>query len=199
MLSLPDVSSLMLSSLLLSRRAEYWLCIDRAMLYNVPLDPAAGIGITRPYCCTVSVMADIDVDGGEDGGRGLFGRRRGRGRLRIEARGNNPTDLSRRGGGCVKDAMPFVCLLSLGANVNANPIDGSYSLDEVVVVGRPSSDDDNDDDDNGDGGRVSPLPLLPSWMTGEGGGQGGYDSIPTSFLVEHEFQSVWISEFQSKF
>jgi hypothetical protein len=41
-----------------------WLCIDRAMLYDVPLDPAAGIGITRPYCCTVSVMADIDVDGG---------------------------------------------------------------------------------------------------------------------------------------
>jgi hypothetical protein len=199
MLSLPNVSSLMSLLSLLSRRAEYWLCINRAMLYNVPLDPAASIGITRPYRCTVSVMVDIDVDGGKDGGRGSFGRRRGRGRLRIEACGNNPTDLSHGGGGCIEDAMPFVRLLSLGANVNANPIDGSYSLDEVVVVDRLSSDDDNNNDNNGNGGQISPLPLLPSWMTGERGGQGGCDSIPTSFLVEHKFQSVWISEFQSEF
>jgi hypothetical protein len=129
-----------------------WLCINRAMSYDVPLDPTAGIGITRPYCCTVSVMADMDVDGGGGGGRGSFGRRRGRGGLRIEARGNNPTDLGRGGDGCVKDAMPFVRLLSLGANVNANPIYGSYSLDEVVVMDRPSS------EDNGNGGPFSRNP-----------------------------------------
>jgi hypothetical protein len=122
------------------------------MLYDVPLDPAAGIGITRPYCCTVSVMADIDVDGGGGGGRGSFGRRRGRGGLRIEACGNDPTNLSHGGDGCVKDAMPFVRLLSLGANVDANPVYGSYSLDEVVVVDHPSS------DDNGDGGPFSRNP-----------------------------------------
>ncbi len=92
------------------------------MSYNVLLDPAAGIGITRPYCCTVSVMADIDVDGGRGGGRGSFGKRRGRGGLRIEARGNDPTDLSHGGDGCVEDAMPFICLLSLGANVDADAV-----------------------------------------------------------------------------
>ncbi len=60
-----------------------WLCIDRAMSYDVPLDPAAGIGITRPYFCMVSVMADIDVDGGRGRGRGPLGRRKGRGGLRL--------------------------------------------------------------------------------------------------------------------
>ncbi len=139
------------------------------MSYVVQLDPAAGIGITRPYCCTVSVMADIDVDGGGGGGRRSFGRRRGRGELRIEACGNNPTNLSHGGEGCIENAMPFVRLLSLRANVDADPIYGSYPLDEVVVVDRPSSDDN--DDDNGNGGRISPLPLLPLWMTGERGGQ----------------------------
>jgi hypothetical protein len=64
------------SSSSLSRHAEYWSCIDRAMLYAVPMDPAAGIGIGRPsrqYRCTVSVMADIDVNGGGGGGGGVVG------------------------------------------------------------------------------------------------------------------------------
>jgi hypothetical protein len=70
------------SSSLSSRRAEYWSCIDGATSYAVPMDPAAGIGIgrpSRPYRCTVSVMADIDVDGGGGRERGSLGRRRGRG------------------------------------------------------------------------------------------------------------------------
>ncbi len=68
----------------------------------------------------------------------------------------------------VKDAMPFVCSLSLGANVNVDPVNGSYSLDDIVVVNRPSpnnndeDDDDDDDDGDGDGGRFSTLPLLPA-------------------------------------
>jgi hypothetical protein len=76
-----DKSLLSLSS----RHAEYLSCIDGAMSYAVPMDPAAGIGIgrlSRPYRCTVSVMADINVNGGGGGGRGLSGRRRGRGGLR---------------------------------------------------------------------------------------------------------------------
>ncbi len=66
----------------------------------------------------------------------------------------------------VEDAMPFVCSLSLGANVNVNPINGSYSLDDVVIVNRPSpnnddnNDKDDDDDGDGDGGWFSTLPLL---------------------------------------
>ncbi len=60
----------------LSRRAEYWSCIDGAMSYAVLMDPAAGIGIgrpSRPYRCTVSMMADINVDGGGGRGKGVVG------------------------------------------------------------------------------------------------------------------------------
>jgi len=150
------------SSLLLSRHAEYWSCINGATSYAVPMDPAAGIGIgrlSRPYCCTVSVMADIDVDGGGGGGRRSWGRRRGRGELRLV---EMIQPISAAGGeDVVKDAMPFVCSLSLGANVDVDPVDGSYSLDDVVVVNHPSpndnnnNDDDDDDDGDGDGGRFS--------------------------------------------
>jgi hypothetical protein len=58
--------------------------------------------------------------------------------------------------------------LSLGANVDVDPVDGSYSLDDVVIVNHPSlnndDDDDEDDDDDGDndGERFSTLPLLPA-------------------------------------
>ncbi len=51
--------------------------------------------------------------------------------------------------------MPFIHLLSLGANVDVNPVNGSYSLDNVVIVNHPSpnddDDNDDDDDDNGEG------------------------------------------------
>jgi hypothetical protein len=189
LLSLPDMSSLlsMLSSRMWSifcgpedkydesslssssRRMEYWSCIDGATLYAVPMDPAAGIGIgrpSRPYPCMVSVMADIDVDGGGGRRRGLSGRRRGRGGLRFV---ETIQPISAAGGeDVVEDAMPFVCLLSLGANVDVNPVNGSYSLDDVVVVNHPSpnneDDNDNNDDDYGDGdsGRFSTLRLLPA-------------------------------------
>ncbi len=152
-----------------SRRAEYWSCIDGATSYAVPMDPAAGIGIgrlSRPYCCMVSVMADIDVDGGRGRGSGSLGRRRGRGGLRLV---ETIQPISAAGGeDVIKDTMPFIRLLSLGANVDINPIDGSYSLDDVVVVNRPSpnnddnDDDDDDDDSDGDGGWFSMLPLLPA-------------------------------------
>ncbi len=62
-------------SLSLSRRAEYWSCIDGAMSYAVPMDPAAGIGIgrpSRPYCC----MLYGERDGGH---RCQRQRRRGEG------------------------------------------------------------------------------------------------------------------------
>ncbi len=68
----------------------------------------------------------------------------------------------------VKDAMPFVRSLSLGENIDVDPVNGSYSLDDVVVMNRPSpndnddDDDDNDNDGDGNGGRFSTLPLLPA-------------------------------------
>ncbi len=147
---------------LLLRRADYWSCIDGASSFAVPMDPAAGIGIgrpSRPYGCTVSMMGDIDVNGGRGGGRGSLGRRRGRGGLRLV---ETIQPISSAGGeDVVKDAMPFVRLLSLGANVDIDPINGSYSLGDVVVANRPSpnnnddDDNDNDDDGDGDGGRFS--------------------------------------------
>jgi hypothetical protein len=139
------------------------------MSYAVPMDPAAGIGIdrpSRPYPCTVSVMVDMDVDDGGGGGRGSSGRRRGRGGLRLV---ETIQPISAAGGeDVVKDAMPFVRSLSLGANIDVNPIDGSYSLDDVVIVNHPfpnkDDDDDNGDDNDGDGdgGWFSMLPLLPA-------------------------------------
>ncbi len=137
------------------------------MSYMVPMDPTTNIGISRPsrpYRCTVSVMADIDVNGGGGGGRGSLGMRRGRGGLRLV---ETIQPISAAGGeDVVEDAMPFVRLLSLGANVNVDPLNGSYSLDDVVVVNHPSpnnddgDDNDDDDDSNGNGGRFSTLPLL---------------------------------------
>jgi hypothetical protein len=178
----------------LSRHAEYWSCIDEATSYAVPMDPAASIGIgrpSRPYCCTVSMMANIDVDGGGGGGRGSLGRRRGRGGLRLM---ETIQPISATGGeDVVKDAMPFVCLLSLGANVNANPVDGSYFLDDVVVVNRPSPNDDDNDDDNdgdGDGGRFSTLPLLSAStfvVIGSGGTPSSMRRIISTSLSSRRF------------
>jgi hypothetical protein len=152
-----------------SRRAEYWSCINGAMSYAVLMDPAAGISIgrpSRPYRCTVSMMADIDVDGGGGGGRGSSGRRRGRGGLRLV---ETIQPISAAGGeDVIEDAMPFVRSLSLGVNVDVDLVNGSYSLDNVVVMNCPSPNDNDDDDDddeddgNGDGGRFSTLPLLPA-------------------------------------
>ncbi len=182
-----------------SRHAEYCSSINGATLYTVPMDPAAGIGIgrpSRPYCCTVSVMAIIDVDGGGGWGRGSSGRRRGRGGLRLV---ETIQPISAAGGeDVIKDAMPFVCLLSLGANVNVNPVNSSYSLDNVVVVNRPSpNDDDNDDDDNdddgngdGNGGRFSTLPLLPAStfiVIGSSGMPSLTRRIISTLLSLHEF------------
>jgi hypothetical protein len=133
------------------------------------MDPAAGIGIgrpSRPYCCTVSMMADIDVNGSGGGGRRLSGRRRGRGGLRL-VETIQPISTA-EGEDVVKDAMPFVCSLSLGANIDIDPVDRNYSLDNVVAVNHPSpnNDDNNDnnDDDDGDSddGRFSTLLLLPA-------------------------------------
>jgi hypothetical protein len=94
-----------------------------------------------------------------EAGRGSPGRRRGRGGLRLV---ETIQPISAAGGeDVIKDAMPFVCSLSLGANIDVDPIDGRYSLDNVVVVNRPSpndnDDDDDDDDNNGNSGWFSTM------------------------------------------
>ncbi len=102
----------------------------------------------------------------------------------------------------VEDAMPFVCSLSLGANIDVNPVNGSYSLDDVVVVNHPSPNDDDDDDDdddndndddgdsNGDGGWFSTLPLLPAStfiVIGSGGTPSLTRRIIFTLLSSREF------------
>jgi hypothetical protein len=96
----------------------------------------------------------------------------------------------------VKDAMPFVCILSLGANVDVDPVNGSYSLDDVVIVNHPSpndnDNDDDDDDDNGDGngGWFSTLPLLPVLtfiIIGSGGMPSSTRRIISTSLLLREF------------
>ncbi len=172
----------------------------RGDIVHGPMDPAAGIGIgrpSRPYRCTVSVMADIDVDGGGGAGRRLSGRRRGRGGLRLV---ETIQPISAAGGeDVVKDAMPFVRSLTLGANVDVKPINGSYSLDDVVVVNRPSPNDDDDDDDdndnNGDGygGHFSTLPLLPAStfiLIGSGGMPSLTRRIISTSSSLHEFTQL---------
>ncbi len=139
-------------------------------------------------------MADIDVNGSGGGGRGSSGRRRGRGGLRLV---ETIQPISTAGEeDVVKDAMPFVCLLSLGENVNVDLNNGSYSLDDVVVVNHPSPNDDNDNDDNndndgnGNGGRFSTLPLLPAStfiVIGSGGTPSSTRRIISTLLSSCEF------------
>jgi hypothetical protein len=142
----------------------------------------------------VSVMADTDVDGGRGGGRVSLGRRRGRGGLRLV---ETIQPISATGGeDVVKDAMPFVCLLSLGGNINVDPNNGSYSLEDVVIMNHPSpnnnDDDDDDNDDNGDGDnrRFSTLPLLPALtfiVIGSGGTPSLTRRIISRSLLSCEF------------
>ncbi len=142
-------------------------------------------------------MADINVDGGGGGGRGSPGRRRGRGGLRLV---ETIQPISAAGGeDVVKDAMPFVCLLSLGANVDVDPVNGSYSLDDVVVMNRPSPNDNDDDDDkddddgNGNGGWFSTLPLLPAStfiVIGSGGTPSSTRRIISTSLSSREFAQL---------
>ena len=133
------------------KRAECWKCHNGSVCYAVSMDSAAGVktGVSsRPYTCTVSLERD------EEGGR--RGRRRG---LRL-------VETIQSDGG---HNIPFVRSIPLGANVDVDAVDGSYSLDDRRR------------------GSVDSLPLLPSWMMGEGmTGVVDHSSIMhVTFLVEH--------------
>ena len=109
------------------KRAEFWKCHNGSVHYTVSMDPAAGVktGVaSRPYTCTISLERN------EEG--------RGRRGLRL-------VETIQSDGGHI----PFVRSIPLGANVDVDAVDGSYSLDDRR-------------------GSVASLPLLPSWMLGEG-------------------------------
>jgi hypothetical protein len=110
------------------------------------MDPAAGVKtgvISRPYTCTVSLERTEE-------GRGQRG-------LRL-------VETIQSDGGHI----PFIRSIPMGANVDVDAVDGSYSLDDRR-------------------GSVNSLPLLPSWMLDEG--MTGVDHsalmMHVTFLVEH--------------
>jgi hypothetical protein len=135
-------------------KAEYWECAKGAITYSVPIDPAAGIKvgrISKPYRCSVKIdMGELSMNKRSAQQRGL--------RLveSIQFVDNVKEQQS------LSAAVPFVRSIPLGANVDVDSVDGSYSLDSVI------SPDDS-----------VPLPLLtPSLLK-------GIDPNAVKFLVEH--------------
>ncbi|KAL3777161.1 hypothetical protein ACHAW5_000148, partial [Stephanodiscus triporus] len=160
-----------------TRRAECWSCIDGATSYAVPMDPAAGIGAgwtTRPYRCTVSLEANDNFAAGTMTTTTRRGGERRRKGLRLVETIQSTDDLKSGG----PAGVPFVRSIPLGANVDVDPVDGSYSLDDAVPP--PHCRRRDDDDDGVD--RIASLPLLPPWMSGEGGVD---PTTSATFLVEH--------------
>jgi len=132
-------------------KPEYWSCSNGAITYKVPMDPAAGLKrgvISKPYKCSVQVEMDLGELRGGVKRRGL--------RLveSIQFGKENDEALS----------IPFVRSIPLGANVDVDAVDGSYSLDDTII---PSS------------AEASLLPLLPPSLLV------GVDPTAVQFLVEH--------------
>lgn len=135
-------------------KAEYWECAKGAITYSVPIDPAAGIKvgrISKPYRCSVKIdMGELSMNKRSAQKKGL--------RLveSIQFVDNVKEQQS------LSAAVPFVRSIPLGANVDVDSVDGSYSLDAVI-----SRDD------------AAPLPLLPPSLLK------GIDPNAVKFLVEH--------------
>ena len=135
-------------------KAEYWECARGALTYSVPIDPAAGIKvgrISKPYRCSVKIdMGELSMNKRSAQQRGL--------RLveSIQFVDNVKEQQS------LSAAVPFVRSIPLGANIDVDSVDGSYSLDSVI-----SPDD------------AAPLPLLPPSLLK------GIDPNAVKFLVEH--------------
>jgi hypothetical protein len=135
-------------------KAEYWECAKGAITYSVPIDPAAGIKvgrISKPYRCSVKIdMGELSMNKRSAQQKGL--------RLveSIQFVDNVKEQQS------LSAALPFVRSIPLGADVDVDSVDGSYSLDSVI-----SPDD------------AAPLPLLPPSLLK------GIDPNAVQFLVEH--------------
>lgn len=129
-------------------QAKYWECKDGAITYAVPMDPAAGLKrgtVSKPYRCSVQIEMNGNFGGGRGGGGGL--------RL-VESIQFSAEDI------------PFVRSMPLGANVDVDAVDGTYSLDDVVDASSDMS---------------IGLPLLPPAMVAGG----SVDPRAVQFVVEH--------------
>lgn len=130
-------------------KADYWECEDGAITYAVSMDPAAGIKkgrISKPY------KSSVKIDMGE-----LMSNNKSEKGLRLVE--SIQFD---------KSSLPFVRSIPLGANVDVDPVDSSYSLDDML----PSASTTEDE-------VVAPLPLLPPSLLN------GIDPTAVEFVVEH--------------
>ena len=142
-------------------KAEYWSCNNGAISYSVPMDPAAGLKkgvISKPYKCSVQVEMDLGELAGRSKRTGL--------RLveSIQFTGNDD-DGNGSSSSSSSSSLPFVRSIPLGANVDVDAVDGSYSLDDTIVQSLGDS---------------PSLPLLPPSLL-----VGVVDPTAVQFLVEH--------------
>ncbi|KAL7535729.1 hypothetical protein ACHAXR_006695 [Thalassiosira sp. AJA248-18] len=149
----------------------YWRCSKGAITYSVPMDPAAGLKrgvISKPYKCSVQVEMDLGELRGGGGGGGGGGNIRRRGLRLVESIQFGNSD---KEDDSALSSLPFVRSLPLGANVDVDAVDGSYSLDDAI----PTTTDQGRDSVE------SPsLPLLPPSLL-----VGVVDPTAVQFLVEH--------------
>lgn len=134
-----------------STMAKFWECKEGAISYAVPIDPAAGLKkgvISKPYQSSVQIQTNMGYS--QDG-------RKKRGLRLIETIQFPSKDEA-------STSLPFVRAITLGANFDADAVDGSYSLDDVV-----ESDDSS----------LLQLPLLPASL------MGSVNPDHVKFLVEH--------------
>jgi hypothetical protein len=130
-------------------KADYWECAQGAITYTVSMDPAAGIKkgrISKPYKSCVKI----------DMGELMSNNRREKGLRLVESIQFD------------QSTLPFVRSIPLGANVDVDSVDSSYSLDTMLPP--PSTTEDED---------YTPLPLLPPSLLN------GIDPATVEFVVEH--------------
>mmetsp|Transcript_37103 Transcript_37103/g.75692 ORF Transcript_37103/g.75692 Transcript_37103/m.75692 type:complete len:623 (+) Transcript_37103:113-1981(+) len=130
-------------------KADYWECADGAITYSVSMDPAAGIKkgrISKPYKSSVRI----------DMGELMSNNKKEKGLRLVESMQFD------------QSTLPFVRSISLGANVDVDSVDSSYSLDAMLPSASASDDED-----------YTSLPLLPSSLLN------GIDPSAVEFVVEH--------------
>ena len=145
-------------------KAEYWECAQGAITYLVPIDPAAGIKvgcISKPYRSSVKIdMGELSIN------RKSTQQKKG---LRlVESFQFLDSIIKQQQSSSL--TLPFVRSIQLGANVDVDSVDGSYSLDSTISASTPPSADDEDD---------TPLPLLPPSLLN------GVDPSAIQYIVEH--------------
>lgn len=129
--------------------ADYWECAQGAITYTVSMDPAAGIKKGR---ISNSYKSSVKIDMGDL----MSNNRREKGLRLVESFQFD------------QSTLPFVRSIPLGANVDVDSVDSSYSLDIMQPHAYTTEDEE-----------YTPLPLLPTSLLT------GIDPTSVEFVVEH--------------